>query len=262
MDIPKHTAIITGATGAIGTAIARQMAEKGYKVFVVARDESKARRTVDQIIDVTGNKDVFYLVIDLSSKASIKQAAEKWNGPLHVLINNASTTPRRREETPKGIELQFATNVLGYFWMTQFFTSFLKQSAPSRIINVASYWAGDMDIDDLECKRRHYNNGTIYRQSKQAERMLTVAFADRMKEFAISVNAVHPGEVNSQLSNDLGFGGHETPDQGADTPVWAATSTDIEGITGKYFEHRRETPCRFGRDKMMVEKLFEVCGGY
>jgi NAD(P)-dependent dehydrogenase (short-subunit alcohol dehydrogenase family) len=238
------------------------MAEKGYRVFVVARNENKARITVEQIIDVTGNKDVFYLVIDLSSKASIKQAAEKWNGPLHVLINNASTTPRRREETAEGIEMQFATNVLGYFWMIKYFIPYLKMKTPSRIVNVASYWAGDMDIDDLECKRRHYNNDTIYRQSKQAERMLTVAFADRMKEFAITVNAAHPGEVNSQLSNNLGFGGHETPDQGADTPVWAATSADVEEITGKYFEHRRETSCRFGRDKMMVEKLFGICDNY
>ena len=262
MDIPKLTAIVTGATGAIGTAIARQMAEKNYNVFVVARNENKARRTVEQIIDATGNRDVDCLIIDLSSKASIRLAAEKWSGPLHVLINNASTTPQRREETTEGIEMQFATNVLGYFWMIKYFTPYLKLETPSRIVNVASYWAGNLDIDDLECKRRHYNNDTIYQQSKQAERMLTVAFADRLKEFAITVNAVHPGEVNSKLSNNLGFGGHETPDQGADTPVWAATSADVEGVTGKYFERRRESRCGFGSDKMLVEKLFGICGGY
>ncbi len=262
MDITKPTAIVTGATGAIGTAIARQMAEKEFNVFVVARNENNARGTVEQIISATGNRDVDYLVIDLSSKALIQQAAEKWNGPLHVLINNASTTPRRREETPEGIEMQFATNVLGYFWMIKYFTPYLKMETPSRIVNVASYWAGNLDMDDLECKRRHYNNDTIYRQSKQAERMLTVAFADRLKEFAITVNATHPGEVNSKLSNNLGFGGHQTPDQGADNPVWVATSEDIEGITGKYFERRMESPCRFGRDEMMVEKLFGICEGY
>lgn len=262
MNNLKPTAIVTGATGAIGTAIARQMTEKGYKVKVVARDENKARKTVQHIIDATGNKDVDYLIIDLSRKSSIVQAAATWTGPLNVLINNASCTPRQREETSEGIEMQFATNVLGYFWMINAFTPFLKMAAPSRIVNVASYWAGDMDIDDLECKHWHYNNDTIYRQSKQAERMLTVAFAERLKDSGITVNAVHPGDVNSKLSNNLGYGGHETPDQGADTPVWAATTPELDGLTGKYFERRRQSICRFGKDKTQVEKLWGICEGY
>jgi len=79
---------------------------------------------------------------------------------------------------------------------------------------VASYWAGDLDIDDLEFKHRPYSNGAAYRQSKQANRMLTVAFAERLAEHRISVNACHPGDVNSNLSNDLGFGGHESPGEG------------------------------------------------
>jgi len=262
MNNTKPTAIITGAAGAIGTAITRQMAEKDYNVFVVARNETKALNTVELIINVTGKKDVYPLVIDLSKKSSIQQAAKNWSAPLNVLINNASTTPRQREETPEGIEMQFATNVLGYFWMINAFTPFLKMGAPSRIVNVASYWAGDMDLDDLESKRRPYNNDTIYRQSKQAERMLTVAFAKRLKDTGITVNAVHPGDVNSKLSDNLGYGGHETPDQGADNPVWVATAPELEDVTGKYFERRRESICRFGADKALVEKLFGICEGY
>jgi len=262
MTSKNQTAIITGAAGAIGTAIARQMAEKGYLVFVVARNEDKARRTAQDIIEVTGNTNVNTLMIDLSRKSSIQQAAEMWKGPLHVLINNASTTPRRREETPEGIEMQFATNVLGYFWMIKYFTPFLKMETPSRIVNVASYWAGDMDIEDLECTHRHYNNDTIYRQSKQAERMLSVAFAERLKNSGIAVNAVHPGDVNSKLSNNLGYGGHESPGQGAENPVWAATAPELEGVTGKYFERKRESNCRFGKDKMQVENLFRICEEY
>jgi NAD(P)-dependent dehydrogenase (short-subunit alcohol dehydrogenase family) len=92
--------------------------------------------------------------------------------------------------------------------------------------------------------------------------MLTVAFAERLKDSGISVNAVHPGDVNSKLSNNLGYGGHETPDQGADNPVWVATSTDLEGISGKYFERKRQSICRFGQDKIQVEKLFGNCEGY
>lgn len=100
-----------------------------------------------------------------------------------MLINNAACTPRTRQETPEGIELQFATNVLGYYWLIDGFTEILKASAPARVINVASYWAGGLDISDLEFKRRSYDNGKAYRQSKQANRMLSAAFAEKLKPF-------------------------------------------------------------------------------
>jgi len=262
MENLQKNALITGATGAIGKAIARQMAEKGYKVIIVARDEEKAKKAVAEIQRATGNQNINWLLADLSRKSEIKRIAANWKVPLHVLINNAAATPRRREETPEGIEMQFATNVLGYFWMIENFTPFLKEGAPSRIVNVASYWAGDLDISDLECKRRSYNNDTIYRQSKQANRMLTAVFAEKLKPFGIAVNAVHPGDVNSALSNNLGYGGHETPDQGADTPVWTATSPDLEGVSGKYFERRHESICHFAKDKQLCQRLFEICESY
>lgn len=258
---PKN-AIVTGATGAIGAAIARQMAQKGYCVTIIARDETKARNLISDITRITGNENVDFLVADLSRKIEIQKMAEKWNRPLHVLINNAATTPRKREETPEGIEMQFATNVLGYFWMIGNFLPFLKTGAPSRIVNVASYWAGDLRIDDLECKKRSYNNDTVYRQTKQADRMLTAAFAERLQNEGIIVNAVHPGDVNSKLSNNLGYGGHESPDEGADNPVWAATAPELSGITGKYFERRNPVRCHFGEDKTSAERLFEICSQY
>ncbi len=263
MSLKKQkNAIVTGATGAIGKAIARQLASKGFDVAIIARNEQKAKITVSDIIEATGNRNVSYLIADLSQKAEIKTIAESWEKPLHVLINDAGATPRKRTETPEGIEMQFATNVLGYFWMIRFFTTFLKTGSPSRVVNVASYWAGDLDISDLEFKRRHYNNDTVYRQSKQAVRMLTVAFAERLKPFGISVNASHPGDVNSTLSNNLGYGGHETPDEGADTPVWLATEPSLEGITGRYYEHRQQVRCRFGENKKQVDELFKICLEY
>ncbi len=262
MENLQKNALITGATGAIGKAIARQMTEKGYNVTIVARDEGKAKKAVAEIQRATGNQNINLLLADLSRKSEIQRIAADWAGPLHVLINNAAATPRRREETPEGIEMQFATNVLGYFWMIENFTPFLKEGAPSRIVNVASYWAGDLDINDLECRRRSYNNDMVYRQSKQANRMLTAVFAEKLKPFGIAVNAVHPGDVNSVLSNNLGYGGHETPDQGADTPVWAATSPDLEGVSGKYFERRQESSCHFAKDKQLCQQLFEICESY
>jgi len=259
----KKTVLISGGTGAIGTAIARLIAMKqNYKVVILARNEHKAKTTVAELKASSGNPDISFLIANLSSKQEIRKLAVAWKGPLDILINNAGTTPRQRLETAAGIEMQFATNVLAYFWMMKYFTPILQQSAPARIVNVASYWAGNLDLDDLEFTQRNYDNGTAYRQSKQANRMLTVAFAERQKPLGITVNVCHPGEVNSKLSNDLGFGGHESPEQGAATPAWLATSDDVEGITGGYFEHLHQTSCQFSRDKKSIEKLYEICSKY
>jgi NAD(P)-dependent dehydrogenase (short-subunit alcohol dehydrogenase family) len=138
----------------------------------------------------------------------------------------------------------------------------LSASSPARIVNVASYWAGDLDLTDLEFKRRVYDNDSAYRQSKQANRMLTVAFAKRLKPRDITVNVCHPGDVRSKLASDLGFGGHETPDQGAQTPAWLATDAIGGALTGKYFEHRRKIHCRFSEDQAAIEALFEACAAY
>jgi NAD(P)-dependent dehydrogenase (short-subunit alcohol dehydrogenase family) len=256
----SHIALVTGATGAIGQAIARQLAEYAtYEVVLACRDEAKAEQAVAEIQRATGNSHVRYELVDVSRHASVEALVKRWRGPLHVLINNAAASPRQRQETPEGIEVQFATNVLGYFWLTQLFGEQLKASAPARVINVASYWAGDLDLTDLEFKRRQYTNGAAYRQSKQADRMLTVAFAARLQPYGVTVNACHPGDVNSRLSNDLGFGGQTLPDEGADTPVWLATAPMGEHATGQYFEQRRETRCRFGEDMAAVEALYDAC---
>ncbi len=256
-------AIITGATGAIGKAIARQVLSTGnYHVLMVAKNEEKAKNVLAEMVKQAGTDAISYAVVDLSRKKQVYDFAGSVKGPVHLLINNAADTPRKRTESEDGIEVQFATNVLGYFWMIDAFTPHLRSGAPSRIVNVASYWAGGLDLNDLEFRQRHYDNDTSYRQSKQANRMLTVAFAKRLAAFNITVNACHPGDVNSALSNSMGFGGHEPPDKGADTPVWLATSQEVEGITGKYFEHRRQQVCGFSKNLELIEKLFEVCQSY
>lgn len=256
------TALITGATGAIGEAIADQMAQKRYKIVLVARNETKAIQLIDRLKKETGNTQISLLLADLSRKQEIASIADDWSEPVDVLINNAAVTPRNREETPEGIEMQFATNVLGYFWMIIYFQPHLKKSASPRIVNVASYWAGNLDMNDLEFKSRPYNNDTAYRQSKQADRMLTVALAERLEHDGITVNSCHPGDVRSTLASNLGYGGHESPEQGADTPVWLAASPKVENITGKYFEHQKETFCQFCIDKESIERLYDICLAY
>ena len=260
-----HTKVflVTGATGAIGKTIARQLANiQDSKVVLVCRDQQKAVLAVNEITSLTGNSEVSYELADLSRYEQIHNLAKRWQGPLHVLINNAACTPRSRQETPEGIEMQFATNVLGYYWLIDEFMEILKASAPARVVNVASYWAGGLDLNDLEFTRRSYDNDQAYRQSKQANRMLSTDFAEKLKPYQVSVNACHPGDVNSVLSNNLGFGGHETPDQGAETPVWLATHPIGQEYTGRYFEHSRETNCLFARDKQMANALFERCANY
>lgn len=256
-----RVALVTGATGAIGRAIARQLAaRREFEVVLASRNEAKAANAVKEIGTATGNRNVRYEVVDVSRRPSVEALAARWHGPLHVLVNNAAVTPRRRQETPEGIEVQWATNALGYFWMTQVFTEQLKRSAPARVVNVASYWAGDLDLTDLEFRRRPYNNHEAYRQSKQANRMLTVAFAERLKASGVTVNACHPGDVRSAVSGNLGFGGSQTPEEGARTPVWLATDPAGGRVTGRYFEYGKDVPCPFGSDRAAVEELYRACG--
>ncbi len=258
----EYTALVTGATGAIGRAIATGLAAQGYAVVVLSRDAGRGAATAEAIRRTTGNPQVQHGQVDVSRRASVEALADSWRGPVHVLINNAALTPRTRRETPEGIELQFATNVLGYLWMTLAFQPRLARAAGARVVNVASYWAGGLDLSDLEFARRRYHNDAAYRQSKQADRMLTVALARRLEPLGITVNACHPGDVNSTLSNDLGFGGHESPQEGARTPLWLATAEPGGRVTGRYFEHRRELPCPFAADTTAVEALYEACLAY
>ena len=263
VPVPAQAArvfLVTGATGAIGLAIAKQLAATpSAEVVLACRNEARAIQAVQDIRECVGDARLRYELVDVARRSSIEALARRWTGPLHVLVNNAAATPRRREETPEGIELQFATNVLGYLWMIQAFADILRVSAPARVVNVASYWAGDLDLDDLQFARRRYNNHEAYRQSKQANRMLTVALAVRLADQGITVNACHPGNVSSRLSNNLGFRGHQTPDEGARNPVWLAVGAVGGQVTGRYFEDRREVRCPFGQDSREVEALYRAC---
>jgi NAD(P)-dependent dehydrogenase (short-subunit alcohol dehydrogenase family) len=265
---PSRVAMVTGATGAIGLAIARAIgAQPGWEVVLVARDPAKAERAIETLSrGVSGGRFRVELA-DLSRRAAVFALAARVSGPLHVLVNNAAVAPPRRLETPEGIELVLATNVLGYAWLAEALETRLVESAAasgkrSRIVNVASYWAGDFRLDDLEFRERRYDNNAAYRQSKQANRMLTVVQADRLASHGIDVNACHPGDVNSRLSNDLGFGGSDTPEVGARTPAWLATSDDVEGRTGGWYEQRRAQRCQFGADRDRARELAAALARY
>ena len=263
VDKNKTVVLLTGATGVIGNAIARGLAATpDYEVVLLARDAGRATKALDAIRRDTGNEDLRFVLADLSRHDCIRALADSWDGPLHVLVNDAGVAPRQRELTPEGIELTFATNVLAYLWMTEAFAPHLERSAPARIVNVASYWAGELEPDDLEFRRRPFDNHTAYRQSKQANRMLTVALAERLAKRGITINACHPGDPSSVLSRNLGFSGSQTPEDAAHTPVMLARGELGADTAGRYFEHGREAHCRFAEDRDGVEQLYEICRGY
>jgi NAD(P)-dependent dehydrogenase (short-subunit alcohol dehydrogenase family) len=262
MNVQKNVALVTGGTGAIGNAIAMNLAAKDFEVVILARDEYKAHSTVERIKKITGNLSVRFEITDIACFKEIQILADRWVGRLDILINNAAVTPPTRQENREGIELQFATNVLGYFRMTLLFQEILGSSQSGRIVDIASYWAGGLDCDDLEFKRRRYTNSAAYRQSKQCNRMLVAAWADRLASKGISINACHPGDVNSILSNNLGFGGFQSPNQGAETPVWLGTSSASGDATGKFFENKLQKFDPFTKDPSLTERLFILCSQY
>jgi NAD(P)-dependent dehydrogenase (short-subunit alcohol dehydrogenase family) len=258
----NKVAAVTGATGVIGQAIVTGLAEKGYRVYLLVRDPDKAVHSISRIQNQLKSADLRVRAVDVSSQTSIRSLAETWEGPLHILVNNAAVAPRERLETPAGIELQFATNVLGYLWLSLNLIEVLKDSKPSRIVNVASYWAGGLDLTDLEFIQRPYHHHNAYRQSKQANRMLSAFLASILPAQEITVNSCHPGDVNSTLSNNLGFGGSQTPSQAAKTPLWLATSPEIASTTGRYFESQKEAVCPFSQNQSETTKLYDLCRSY
>lgn len=256
-------AAVTGATGAIGYAIAENIARHAeWELVLIVRDAVRGEEAAKRLRGDTGNSRVSVRTADLGLAADISALAQNWEGPLHALVNNAALTPRRRTETAEGVESQWGVNVLGYYRMARAFGDILADSAPSRLVNVASYWAGDLRLDDPEFRRRRYHNGTAYRQSKQADRMVTVHLADVWSRRGIAVNACHPGDVNSRLSNDLGFGGSTSPSDGADTPAWLAVDPEAEGIHGKWVSSRNPSSDPFGRDTSGLEKLMALLDDY
>ena len=259
MESNRRNAIVTGAYGAIGLSIASGIAAAGFRVTLVGRDKTNLEKARTLITQRTSNPEIFYEVADLGRQQEIIEMSRRWKGALHLLVNNAATAPKKRAETPDGIEIQWATNVLGYFWMMKYFHPFMAGQPDARIVNVASYWAGGMDVNDPEFKSRPYDNDVAYRQAKQANRMNSVAFAGRMKSQGITVNSCHPGDVNSKLSNAFGFGGSESPEQGAETPLFLALSQEVSGITGRYYEHLRQVTCLFSTDADAIEMLFDLC---
>ncbi len=265
--------LITGATSGIGQAAAMALAEKGATVIVAGRSEERAKTTIAQIKTETGNPNADYLLADLSVQAQVRQLAEDFQSRydrLDVLINNAAVINFRRQLSTDGIEMNFAVNHLAYFLLTNLLLDTLKASAPVRIVNVASnsHRNNHLDFDNLELKRGYWA-GTAYGRSKLANLYFTYELARRLDGTGVTVNAMHPGFVHTNMAANNGWivrlflplvhRNSLTPEQGASTIVYLASSPDVEGVTGKYFVREREVasdPVSY--DESAAKRLWEV----
>lgn len=263
-------AIVTGPTSGIGKEIASQLASRGAEVILACRDVERGKRTAEEIREQATAAQPAVVPVDTSSHTSIREFAREFRqryDRLDVLVNNAGVLCPQRSTSVDGVELTVATNVIGYYLMTRELLDILRGSAPARVVNVASTFASDLDLDDLQFERRPYDGMRAYAQSKACDRMLTRAFARRLAEAGVTVNAMAPGLVTeTNLYDDLPADvRHQLQQQpsrsvaeGADTAVWLAAATDVEGLSGKFFEQRAEQPCQF-RDLEAEEKLWALC---
>ncbi len=200
--------MVTGATSGIGRVTAQVLAQAGAEVVVVGRNREKSEATVDRIKQQTGNSAVEYMLADLSSQTAIRQLAETFKRQherLNVLVNNAGAFFLWRQESVDGIEMTFALNHLGYFLLTNLLLDTLKASAPARVINVSSgsHRGETINFNHFQGKRM-YSGFRAYGESKLANILFTYELARRLEGTGITVNAIHPGFVATNIGTNNG----------------------------------------------------------
>ncbi|MDA4113259.1 MAG: SDR family oxidoreductase [Thaumarchaeota archaeon] len=255
--ISGKTCMITGSNSGIGKAASVAVARMGATVVMVCRDAAKGESARRDIIVTSGAKseDVTLMLADLSSLDSVRQLAAdflKKDQKLHVLINNAGLVLGDRRVTKDGLETTFVVNYLSHFLLTNLLLGAIRSAAPSRIINVSSeaHTAGHIEFEDLQAQK-NYGGMRAYSQSKLAQVLFTHELARRLAGTGVTVNSLHPGVVATN------WGRHSvgamsvglrlispfmtSPEKGAETSVYLASSPDVAEVTGKYFDKKKET---------------------
>lgn len=266
--------LVTGATRGLGAVTAEALARMGATVVAAGRSAERGQDLVSGVSQRTGNRDVHFLCADLASMANVRGLAhaftDRWDR-LHVLVDNAGTVFPTRRITVDGYEEVFAVNHLAPFLLTSLLLPVLRASAPSRVIVTSSYEhrRARMHWDNLQGERFYFSQ-QAYAQSKLANLLFVYELARRLQGSGVTANAVNPGLVHTNICMDSGwligtvkrmmdrFSGL-TPEQGADTGVWLASSPDVEGISGRYFQRRHAVrSSRASYDVAAQERLWQI----
>jgi NAD(P)-dependent dehydrogenase (short-subunit alcohol dehydrogenase family) len=240
--------LITGATDGIGRQAAHELAAAGATVLVHGRNPERGAETLEEIRSATGNERLHYLQADFAALSEVRQLADTVQSRferLDVLINNAGVGPGKRgaERTTSsdGYELRFAVNYLASFLLTHLLLPRLRQSTPARIVNVSSVGQSPIDFDDVMLERQ-YAGMQAYRQSKLALILFTFELAGRLPPEEITVNSLHPGSLlDTKMVRETFGEPMGSAQSGAEALVYLATSPELAGVTGKYFDQQRES---------------------
>jgi retinol dehydrogenase 14 len=268
------TVLITGATGGIGRAAAVALSSMGARIGITGRDRARAEYAAATIARESGNSAVDVFVADMSSQAEVRRLASEVLAAyprLDVLLNNVGGFWAHRHATADGLEHTFALNHLAPFLLTSLLLERLKTSAPARVVTVSSgaQSMGSIDFDDLMGDRK-YSGQRAYNQSKLANVMFTYELAKRLEGTGVTATVLHPGITSTDFGREdqaRGWGPliavmrrfMKSPDQGAETSVYLASSLGAEGLTGKYFANR--TPKKTHRasyDAAITARLWQV----
>jgi NAD(P)-dependent dehydrogenase (short-subunit alcohol dehydrogenase family) len=258
---------VTGANSGIGKAVAEEFARMGATTVLVCRDEKKGTIAQNEIKSATGNESVELFLADLSSLESVRKLASDYkqkHDKLHVLVNNAAVVEGNRVVTKDGLEEVFVVNYLSQFLLTNLLLDTMTASSPARIVNVTSSVHAEINFDDLQMEKG-YNAIKSYGQSKLAQILFTGELVERLEGSGVTVNCVHPGAVRTHLGDEGGIVGigiriarpfYMSPEKGAGTIVYVSTSSEVEGVTGKYFYKKKERPVPFDKDD--AKRLWDV----
>ena len=266
------TVVVTGANSGIGLETAAALAEKGARVVITTRDETKSKATLDVIRSRNTAADVMAMELDLSSLANVRAFAKEFLDrfdALHVLVNNAGLMMDRRETTEDGFETMFHVNHLGPFLLTNLLLDRIKAAAPARIVNVASvaHRGTTLDFEDLQ-NEKGFRGMRAYGQSKLCNILFTRELARRLEGTGVTANALHPGTVRTGVAKETGILGlgfrlaspfFLSPAKGARTSIYLASSPDVERKTGGYWVRCKQVkPAAPALDDDAARRLWEV----